>query len=114
MGSADAVLDPRSGHHRDDDEHVAVMLNALRDLSPADQDGVTQQLARVLANYEATRQIDPIVHFVESLLVTARLHRNPAYRKALAQANEDAGQGEPQGSGEVADFMAEMRARRQS
>jgi hypothetical protein len=106
-----ALLDVRPGHPEDDeDARFQEILDALRDLPAADQDAVRSRLAAVARNYERTRQVDPLIHFVESLLVTARLHRNPAYRKALAEA-DDAQAGAPADVVELGDFMSRMRER---
>ena len=107
-----ALLDTRDVHADANAETLARVTEALAGLPANQQDEVRRRLAAVVANFGETRQVDPVIHFVESLLMTAQLHRNPAFRKGLSEADEAAQQGEPQHDGNVADLMAAMRERR--
>jgi hypothetical protein len=104
-----SVTDIRHGESMSDDvaRHAADIKAALRDLPVEKQELVQDRLFEVAAQYQATGQVDPLIHYVQSLLMTARLHRNPAYRKSLEQADR-----EPVGeTSTVADFMQRMRER---
>lgn len=84
---------------------AAEMKAALQDLPVEQQEAVRDRLFEVAAQYQATGQVDPLIHYVQSLLMTARLHRNPAYRKSLLEADS-------QPAGDLVDvdtFMARMR-----
>ena len=108
MSTPAKMLDTR--HVEPDEADVQAIFDALSDLPTDAQDTLRRQLATVLVNYQSTGQIDPAIHFLDSLLMTARLHRNPAYRKRLKEAA--ATPIDPDGGVEVADLVAEMRARR--
>lgn len=69
-----------------DDAEVEAIFAAIRDLPPESQEEVQRSLARVVKQYAENRRVDPVIHFIESLMMTARLHRNPRYGKALAEA----------------------------
>lgn len=62
---------------------------AIRDLPPDSHAEVLERLAEAVAEYEQTRNARQLLALAEGLLMTARLHRNPDYRKALADADED-------------------------
>lgn len=86
---------------------AADLKTALRDLPVDQQEAVSDRLFEVAAQYQETGQVDPVLHYLQSLFMTARLHRNPAYRKSLQEA-------ESEPAGEVVDvdvFMARMRER---
>jgi hypothetical protein len=104
-----SVTDIRHGGSMSDDvaQAAADIKAALRDLPMEKQEVVQDRLFEVAAQYQATGQVDPLIHYVQSLLMTARLHRNPAYRKSLEEADR-----EPVGeTTTVADFMQRMRER---
>lgn len=74
----------------DEDAAVEEIYDAIRALPPGSQEEVQRELARAIYRYHETRRVDPLLHFVESLFVTARLHRNPRYAKALAESMDEA------------------------
>ncbi len=108
-----SIIDLRPGHDADmeDTPESAAIRQAVQDLPPSQQEAVHSRLYAVAANYERTGRVDPVLHFIESLLMTARLHRNPAYLKGLAEADADAASGPPQGYLDVEGFMHLMRDR---
>lgn len=61
---------------------------SLRDLPIEAQDVVAGRLIEAAEKFQATRDIEPLARLLDSLWETARLHRNPAYRKALAEADD--------------------------
>lgn len=71
------------------DEAVEELLEALRVLPAEHHEEVHRQLAHAAINYQRTGSHEPLVMLVDSLLMTARLHRNPDYVKALADCEED-------------------------
>ncbi len=85
------------------------LLVSLRDLPIETQDAVWGELAEVVTTYTDTGRVDPLIHFVKSLDMTTRLHRNPAYRKSLAEADEAAGR-PPQDEVVVTGLLARLRA----
>lgn len=91
---------------------AAEIKDALRDLPLEAQAVVQDRLFEVAAQYQATGQVDPLIHYVQSLLMTARLHRNPAYRKSLAEADAAAENGPPADVIDVAAYMQSVRERR--
>lgn len=91
---------------RDDVARAGRELNAALDDMPFEaQAAVRQRLSEVAAHYLAVGEVDPLIHFVRSLQMTARLHRNPAYRKSVDEAAREpvAAEGHT-----VEDFMAHM------
>lgn len=104
-----SVADIRHDGSMSDDvaRGAADIKAALRDLPMEKQELVQDRLFEVAAQYQATGQVDPLIHYIQSLLMTARLHRNPAYRKSLDEADREP-VGEPS---TVADFMQRMRER---
>lgn len=107
-----AILDTRFDASAPDSDAARQIVDALTDLPPGSRDAVFERLTAVVANYDQTRQVDPVIHFMESLLMTARLHRNQAYCDSLAEAEASRMHGEPGGTGDVADFMTALRERR--
>ncbi|MDQ1683674.1 MAG: hypothetical protein QOC82_411 [Frankiaceae bacterium] len=77
------------------DETVQDLRAAIRDLPVGCQDEVLEQLFRAGLDYEQTGKVDPLLHFVTSLVMTARLHRNPRYQKALTETDTEDLSGEP-------------------
>lgn len=88
---------------------VEELRAAIRDLPPAHHEEVDRQLAEAAVQYQATRDPQPLIFFVESLLMTARLHRTPEYHKALAEAEQDTWGSD---GVDVADMIAAANARR--
>lgn len=104
-----SVTDIRHGESVSDDvaRAAADLKAALRDLPVEQQEAVSDRLFEVAAQYQATGQVDPLLHYIQSLFMTARLHRNPAYRKSLHEADT-----EPLGDlVDVDTFMSRMRER---
>jgi hypothetical protein len=76
-------------HLQHDSEALAnaeQLLAEIRDLPSGTQDDVMRELMIVISEYERNRRVDPVLHFIESLLATARLHRNARYLDAQAEA----------------------------
>lgn len=99
-----SILD---NHAPEPNDTSRALRNAILELPLEKQDAVQEQLFAVVADYEATGEIKPVVHFIKSLAMTARLHRNPAYRKSLDEADE-AAMSAPQGF-DVDTFFGQMR-----
>jgi hypothetical protein len=93
----------------DDRERLAAELKAALDDMPIEQQqAVRDRLVEVVVHHQTTGEVDPLIHFGRSLQMTARLHRNPAYRKSLKEAQAEPV--DPAGV-DVADFMQRMRER---
>jgi hypothetical protein len=65
-----------------------MVLDALRDLPAAERDRLHERLADVVAEYQRTNDVRAVDSFFLGLLTTARLHRNPAYRKNLVEVDD--------------------------
>lgn len=92
-----------------DSARLAVELKAALDDMPIEQQqAVRDRLVDVAVHLQTTGEVDPALHFLRSLQMTARLHRNPAYRKSLEEAMR-----EPVGANTVSvtDFVARMKER---
>jgi len=77
---------PKSPEAAAEVEELRAAISAL----PADShEEIYRQLAEAAVEYQATHDSGPLVLFVESLLLTARLHRTPEYRNALVDAEHD-------------------------
>jgi hypothetical protein len=87
---------------------VEELRSAIRDLPPESQDQVDRAMAEAAIEYRETGDMTSMRLFVESLLITARLHRNPDYRKALAEAETD----DWTSGVEAADLISAARAQR--
>jgi len=104
-----SVTDIRHNDSVSDDvaRAAADIKAALRDLPFEQQEAVNDRLFEVAAQYQATGQVDPLLHYIQSLTMTARLHRNPAYVKSLHEADS-----EPVGDVvDVDTFMTRMQER---
>lgn len=106
-----ALLDTRFHPHEPASDAGREIESALLDLPAHTRETVHERLSAIVANYSENRQVDPVLHFIESLTMTARLHRNPAYCDALAIADASRLQSPPEDSGDVADFMKALRER---
>lgn len=72
------------------DDHAVRMLEAeFRTLPAESRDEVRAQLMQVIVTFERTKDIAPLVDFVQSVLITAKLNANPRYRAALAAADAE-------------------------
>jgi len=104
-----SVIDIRPGHCDDGhDDTTQQLRQALHALPPASLEAVREQLISVVAHYEGTGDADPLVHFADSLLMTARLNRNPGYLRSVAEAEAEPVSAD---SGSVEDFMTRMQER---
>jgi hypothetical protein len=96
------------------DPEVATIVRALKlavqDLPIERQDVAFEQMGAALVETERTGDPGPVSRYVSSLRLTARLHRNPAYIKALREANDDLAEEMAQAV-PVGTFVAQMRAR---
>lgn len=103
------------GHVESGGATADAVVAALDDLPRSRMSEVLSRLASAATHYEETRDTEPLIHFVDSLLMTARLHRNGAYRLRVAEVEaQHAAQvasGEAPEGVEVADFVARMRAK---
>lgn len=96
------------------DEKAQAVADALRrslsDLPVSQQDAAIEALSTVLVEADRTGDASPVSRYVRSLLMTARLHRNPAYKKALREADADL-DSDMRDAVPVGEFVAQMRAR---
>ncbi len=78
-----AFVDP----HQDapDEQRVTEIDAALEHLPPE----ARRQLARALAEQEATGQPDPLIHFLESLRLTTAMLGDPEYVRGVARADAE-------------------------
>jgi len=90
----------------DEDRAAEMVYAAIHDLPPESHEVVERQLSRVVVQYDRTGLVDPALRFLRNLVGTARLHRHPEYRKALAEA--DAEGVDPDGR-DVTLVVAELR-----
>ncbi len=93
-----------------DDAAVEQVMAALRDLPPASHDAVLRRVAVEAVRFQRTRDLAPVVYLFDSLLMTARLYRNPAYEKALHEADAAPPPDLAQAH-DVTDVVSQMRAR---
>lgn len=78
---------------------------ALNNLPHWGHQEVLRRLIQVVARYERTGDTTVVDHFMESLAMTARMERNPAYVLATAQGDAP---GEPR---DIQDVIAQIEAR---
>jgi len=101
------------GHVESGGATAEAVVAALDDLPRSRMSEVLNRLASAATHYEETGDTKPLIHFVDSLLMTARLHRNAAYRLRVAEVEaQHAAQvasGEAPAGVEVADFVARAR-----
>lgn len=71
---------------------------------------VRQHLARAVSEYEASGDAAPMLHFADSLLITARLQKNDHYQQARIEAEAEDSRG-GQSVEKVTDFVERMRAK---
>jgi hypothetical protein len=83
-------------------DQIVVALNNLP--SQAHQE-VLRRLIQVVARYERTGDTSVVDHFMESLTMTAKMERNPAY--VMATAEREA----PGGPRDIQDVIARIEAR---
>jgi hypothetical protein len=96
------------------DPEVAAVVSALKesiqDLPIERQDAAFEQMGSALVEVKRSGSPAAVTRYVQSLYLTARLHRNPAYKKALAEADAEFEQ-EIAESLPVSTFVDQMRAR---
>jgi len=83
-------------------DEIVVALNSLPSWG---QQEVLRGLIQVVARYERTGDSSAVDHFMESLAMTARMERNPAYVLATAEVEAP---GEPR---DIQDVIAQIEAR---
>lgn len=83
-------------------DQIVVALNGLPSWGHQE---VLRRLIQVVASYERTGDTSVVDHFMESLAMTVRMERNPAYVMATADVEAP---GEPR---DVADVIAAIEAR---
>ncbi len=88
---------------------VRALKDAVQDLPIERQDAAFEQMGMALVEADRTGSSSPISRYVQSLKLTSRLHRNPAYRKALAEADAEL-EREMVEALPVASFVDAMRA----
>ena len=71
------------------EDEVETLRAAIQDLPPESHERVMAGLADATVQFSEHGRVDPVIDFMKSLLATARLHRNPAYLKALAEADDE-------------------------
>ena len=93
-------------HLLEDDKKLAdVLMGTFSMLPPDCQQEVLRRLAAAVALHDRTGDLAPVQHFSESLVMTARAARCPAYLRATAVAEAPS---EPRDIDEV---IAEIEAR---
>lgn len=101
------------GHLSRESELGDQILAAVRDLPASARDTVDELLAAAVAHYDETSDVGPLKHFADSLLMTARLHRNAAYKLALAEADAEDARPGPREGVDVHEFISRMRQQHQ-
>lgn len=82
------------------------IVTALRQLPTwGHHDVLREKLMTVLADHERTGDLSAVEHFADSLVMTARMERSPAF---LATAERSETPGEPR---DIQDVVAEIEAR---
>ena len=92
-----------------DEEAIQEVVDALNDLPPDVQQQVRRDLVAAALQYKQRGKLDPLLHFVDSLLMTARLHRDPDYAQALATADKTTIDGSGLTAEEVSAQVKELR-----
>lgn len=96
------------------DPEVAAVVRALKesiqDLPIERQDAAFEQMGTALVEVKRTGSPTAVSRYVQSLHLTARLHRNPGYKKALAEADSELAE-EMADAMPVSQFVDMMRAR---
>ena len=88
------------------DPKLADLLMMTFNMLPGDcQQEVLRRLAAVTAHLDKTGDLKPVEHFCESLVMTARAQRCPAYLRVTAEAETP---GEPR---DIREVIAEIEAR---
>jgi hypothetical protein len=72
-----------------DDLSVRMLDAAFLALPEDSRTEVRAQLMQAIVTFERTNDVAPLVDFVQSVLITAKLHSNPQYRSALKDAEAE-------------------------
>lgn len=91
-------------------EKVEEYSRALAEVSPGVVAEVLARLDAGIAHAERTGEVAALRHLLDSLLMTARLGRNDAYLRSVADADAEDRSGVGDGE-DVAAFVARMRAK---
>ena len=76
------------------DDRAVRLLNAAFQALPDDSRAeVRERLMQVIVTFERTNDIAPVVDFIQSVMITARLYSNPQYRSALQDAESESWDG---------------------
>jgi hypothetical protein len=66
---------------------------AFQSLPDESREEVRARFMQVIVTFERTNDIAPVVDFVRSILITAKLNANPRYREAVKAAEADSWDG---------------------
>ncbi|GAB3399587.1 hypothetical protein GCM10027569_01930 [Flindersiella endophytica] len=69
---------------------------------------IVRALYEAAAEYDRTKDPSPLIRLADDALVTARLHADPVYEKALSGAPEQPG--DPSSAADVHELLARLRA----
>lgn len=83
---------------------------AVHDLPFGQEDAAFEQMSAAFLEVQRSGSPAAAVRYVTSLNVTSRLHRNPSYKKALAEADAELQQ-EMAAAVPVSQLVDQMRAR---
>lgn len=72
-----------------DDDAVRVLDEAFSALPEESQEEVLARLIQVIVTFQRTKDIAPVVEFVQSVLITAKLNADPRYQAALREAETE-------------------------
>jgi hypothetical protein len=76
-----------------DDQAVRTLDAAFEALPEDSRAEVREQLMQIIVTFERTKDVAPVVDFLNSVLSTARLYSNPEYRSALEAADSESWDG---------------------
>ena len=76
-----------------DDRAVQMLDAAFRALPRESRDEVRARLMQVIVTFERNKDVAPVVDFMQSVLITARLNANPRYREAVKAAEAESWDG---------------------
>lgn len=72
-----------------DDDAVKALNEAFNALPEESQQEVRARFLQVIVTFQRTKDIAPIVDFMQSVLITAKLNADPQYRAALREADAE-------------------------
>ncbi len=72
-----------------DDRSVLRLENAYLALPDDTRIEVRERLMQAIVTFERTKDVAPVIEFMQSLLITAQLNSNPQYRSALKDAEAE-------------------------